>query len=67
LTKIKSNFGFEKIEDFLTSKRNYLFKIVKYSKEQYLQINEESINFVEDKKKDFLDKIEDIEKIKEDI
>ena len=25
--------NFEKIEDFLTSKRNYLFKIIKYSKE----------------------------------
>ena len=67
LTKIKANFGFEKIEDFLTSKRNYLFKIVKYSKEQYLEINNQSITFVEDKKKDYLDKIIDIEKIKEDI
>ena len=66
-TKIKANFGFERIEDFLTSKRNYLFKIVKYSKEQYLQINEESMNFVEDKKKDYLTKIIAMEKIKEDI
>jgi len=67
LTKIKANFGFEKIEDFLTSKRNYLFKVVKYSKEQYVQINKESMEFVEDKKKDYLDKIVDIEKIKEAI
>ncbi|NCB13157.1 MAG: ATP-binding protein, partial [Erysipelotrichia bacterium] len=43
VAKLKANFGFEKIEDFLTSKRNYLFKIVKYSKEQYLEINEDRI------------------------
>lgn len=67
LTKLKANFGFEKIEDFLTSKRNYLFKIVKYSKEQYLQINQTNIDFVENRKKDYLDKIKDLEKIKEDI
>ncbi len=67
LTKLKANFGFEKIEDFLTSKRNYLFKIVKYSKEQYLQINQEGIQLVEDMKKDYINKIEDLEKIKEDI
>jgi len=67
LTKIKANFGFERIEDFLTSKRNYLFKVVKYSKEQYQQINEESINFVQETKKDYIQKIIDIEKIKEDI
>ena len=33
------------------SKRNYLFKIVKYSKEQYLEINEDRINFVTSKKR----------------
>ncbi len=67
LTKLKANFGFERIEDFLTSKRNYLFKIVKYSKEQYTQINKESIEFVEERKKDYLAKIIDVEKIKEEI
>ena len=45
VAKLKANFGFEKIEDFLTSKRNYLFKIVKYSKEQYLEINEDRMSF----------------------
>jgi len=67
LIKLKANFGFEKIEDFLTSKRNYLFKIVKYSKEQYLEINATNIDFIEEKKKDYLDKIEALKKIKEDI
>ena len=65
--KLKANFGFEKIEDFLTSKRNYLFKIVKYSKEQYLEINEDRINFIASKKEEYLEKIKDLEKIKEEI
>ena len=65
--KLKANFGFEKIEDFLTSKRNYLFKIVKYSKEQYLEINEDRINFVKSKKEQYLQKIKDLEAIKEEI
>ncbi|MFA6742067.1 MAG: dynamin family protein, partial [Arcobacteraceae bacterium] len=67
VAKLKANFGFEKIEDFLTSKRNYLFKIVKYSKEQYLEINEDRINFVKSKKEQYLEKIKDLEKIKEEI
>ena len=67
LTKLKANFGFEKIEDFLTSKRNYLFKIIKYSKEQYLEINKGRINFVEDKKSAYIEKIEDLRQIQADI
>ncbi len=67
VAKLKANFGFEKIEDFLTSKRNYLFKIIKYSKEQYLEINEDRIKFVTSRKEQYLDKIKDLEKIKEEI
>jgi GTP-binding protein EngB required for normal cell division len=67
LTKLKANFGFEKIEDFLTSKRNYLFKITKYSKSQYLELNEDRIEFVQSKKAEYLEKIKDLEKIKEEI
>ena len=67
VAKLKANFGFEKIEDFLMSKRNYLFKIVKYSKEQYLEINEDRINFVTSRKEQYLGKIKDLEKIKEEI
>lgn len=67
LTKLKANFAFEKIEDFLTSKRNYLFKVVKYSKQQYLEINEDRINFVKSKQAQYIKKIEDLEKIKEEI
>ncbi|WP_320035021.1 dynamin family protein [Halarcobacter sp.] len=67
LTKLKANFGFEKIEDFLTSKRNYLFKIIQYSKKQYLDINKDRIEFVESKKLEYIKKIEDIKIIKNDI
>ncbi len=67
LTKLKANFGFEKIEDFLTSKRNYLFKIIQYSKKQYLEINEDRINFVNSKKEEYINKIEELEKIKDEI
>lgn len=67
VAKLKANFGFEKIEDFLTSKRNYLFKIVKYSKEQYLEINEDRIKFVTSRKEQYLEKIKDLEAIKEEI
>ena len=67
VAKLKANFGFEKIEDFLTSKRNYLFKIIKYSKEQYLEINEDRINFVKSRKEQYLEKIKDLEAIKEEI
>jgi ribosome biogenesis GTPase A len=67
LTKFKVNFGFEKIEDFLTSKRNYLFKIIKYSKEQYLEINKERVEFVLSKQNEYLGKIEDLKTIQENI
>ncbi|MFA7092884.1 MAG: dynamin family protein [Arcobacteraceae bacterium] len=67
LTKFRVNFGFEKIEDFLTSKRNYLFKVVKYSKEQYLEINQGRIEFVLSKQNEYLGKIEDLKTIQENI
>jgi predicted GTPase len=65
--KLKANFGFEKIEDFLTSRRNYLFKIVNYSKEQFLEINEDRIKFIKSKEAQYIEKIADLEKIKEEI
>ena len=67
LTKLKANFGFEKIEDFLTSKRNYLYKIIQYSKNQYLEINKDRIEFVSSKKANYLNKIEDLKSIKDEI
>lgn len=65
--KLKTNFAFEKIEDFLTSKRNYLYKVVKYSKTQYLEINKDRVTFVQSKKEEYLAKVKDLQKIKEEI
>jgi predicted GTPase len=65
--KLKTNFAFEKIEDFLTSKRNYLFKVVRYSKRQFVDINQGRIEFVKNKRDEYLSKVEDLKKIKEDI
>ncbi|MDC0933820.1 dynamin family protein [Arcobacteraceae bacterium] len=65
--KLKTNFAFEKIEDFLTSKRNYLYKVVKYSKTQYTEINQDRIIFVKSKKEEYLSKVKDLQKIKEEI
>lgn len=67
LTKLKANFGFEKIEDFLTSKRNYLFKIVNYSKNQYLEINDDRVEFIQSKKEEYIKKIKDLQEIKNEI
>ncbi|MCP4970159.1 MAG: ATP-binding protein [Arcobacter sp.] len=67
ITKLKANFGFEKIEDFLTSKRNYLFKIIQYSKNQYLDINKDRINFVVMEKEKYIKKIDDLKQIKNNI
>lgn len=67
VTKLKSNFAFEKIEDFLTSKRNYLYKIIQYSKNQYLEISKDRIKFVYSKKDKYINKIEDLENIKNEI
>jgi ribosome biogenesis GTPase A len=65
--KLKTNFAFEKIENFLTSKRNYLYKVVKYSKIQFVEINQDRIKFVQSKKDEYIAKAEDLRKIKEDI
>jgi len=67
LTKLKTDFGFEKIENLLTSKRNYLYKIIQFSKEQYLEINKDRIEFVKSKKDIYVDKIAKLKQIKDDI
>ncbi|MBS9782365.1 MAG: dynamin family protein [Arcobacter sp.] len=67
LIKLKANFAFEKIEDFLTSKRNYLFKVVRYSKNQYLEITKDRLEFIKEKEKPYHQRIQDLEEIKEDI
>jgi len=65
--RLKEDFSFSKVEVFLNSKRNYLYKIVAYAKEEYVQTNEEKILFLEKKKEVYRDKIDAIEKIKEEV
>ncbi|WP_283256429.1 hypothetical protein [Arcobacter roscoffensis] len=40
---------------------------MKYSKEQYLEINEDRIKFVRNKENEYHEKINHLEKIKEEI
>ena len=64
---VKNDFTFEKIEGFLTSRRNYLYKTVDTSKKQFSEINSEQIDYVISKKQIFIDKIEDIKSIKKSL
>lgn len=65
LETVKDSFTFEKIELFLTSRRNYLHKTIETSKAQFIQINSEQTEYVISKKLNYIDKIEEIKKIKE--
>ena len=60
---VKTSFNFEKITQFLTSRRNYLYKIVESSKEQFLEINHTQINSVLKEKHLIENKIKSISSI----
>ena len=57
------NFSFEKIDIFLNSRRNYLFKIIQKSKAQFEVINQEKLQLIIHEKKEILEKIEMIRTI----
>lgn len=65
LEKLKENFSFLKVEEFLSIHRNYLFKILKKSQANYLQINEEKIKFLLECKEPYLKKISILQEISE--
>ena len=65
LDTVKGGFTFDKIELFLTSRRNYLYKIIETSKTQYKQINSQQIKYVISQKQILIDKIEEIQRIKQ--
>ena len=67
LETVKKNFKFDKMETFLVSRRNYLYKTVETSKEQFKEINAEQINYVIDKKQVFIDKIKEIQAIQKSL
>jgi len=56
LAKLKSNFDFESMETFLTSRRNHLFQVIQHAKEQYLEINTKQIQKVHTRKEAYLAK-----------
>lgn len=67
LAKLKSNFDFEKIEIFLTSRRNHLLKIIQYSKKEYIDINKKQIEKVFAHKEEYISKVKALHKIEEEI
>jgi len=66
-TRLCMDFSFSKVESFLNSRRNYLYKIVMYAKDEYVEINEEKLLFLKKKKDIFTDKIEAIKEIRSGI
>ncbi|PHR55718.1 MAG: ATP-binding protein [Arcobacter sp.] len=65
--RLKEDFSFDKVESFLNSRRNYLYKIVSYAKEEYVEINEEKLILLSQKKEDYKEKIEAIKKIQDEV
>ena len=64
---VKENFNFDKMGTFLTSRRNYLFKIVEQAKEEFVDINNKNINYIKVKKQPIIEKIQLIEELKYEI
>ena len=64
---VKNNFALEKFESFLSSRRNYLYKVVESSKAQFEQINADRIDYIVTKKQHIIEKISSIEDIKNGI
>ncbi|SFZ98768.1 Putative ATP /GTP binding protein [hydrothermal vent metagenome] len=67
LQKLKMNFDFEKLDDFMISKNNYLHRVVKVAKKEFSELLEEKLNFIAKEKEPFLKKAVDIEEIKDSI
>jgi hypothetical protein len=64
---VRNNYELDKMDLFLRSRRNYLYKIIERSKEQFEQINKERIGYILTHKHAIAEKIEDIKKIESDI
>ena len=64
LHKLKESYSFPKIEEFLNTKRNYLFKVIKSSKENHQNINKEKKEFLEERVKPYEKKLSVLEEIK---
>ena len=64
---LKKDFSFEEIETLLTSRQNYLYKIVERAQEQFREINLQQVEYVRGKKLKISKKIEQITIIKKQI
>ena len=67
LEVVKNSFSFDKIDTFLSSRRNYLYKIVETSKEQFEEISEDRIDYIVSKKQTIIKKIDRLKIVKKDI
>jgi len=47
--------------------KNYLYKIVSYAKEEYVELNEVKVMFLKEKKEQYRDKINAISTIKDEV
>lgn len=59
---VQNNYETEKMDLFLRSRRNYLYKIIEHSKDEFERINKERIDYILTHKNTYADKIEKIEK-----
>ena len=64
---VRHSFELEKMDAFLRSRRNYLYKTIENSKEQYERINKERIDYILTHKHAIVDKIELIKNIESNI
>jgi small GTP-binding protein len=60
---VRNSYELEKMDAFLRSRRNYLYKSIESSKEQFSCINKERIDYILTHKHAIAEKIEDIKKI----
>jgi len=60
LQRLQSNFGFDKIKIFLTSDKNYIYKITEYAKDEYLKINSDRLDYLKKEKEIYIKKFKDI-------
>jgi hypothetical protein len=61
------SFELEKMDAFLRSRRNYLYRIIESSKEQFEGINKDRIDYILTHKHIIVDKIECIKNIESNI
>jgi predicted GTPase len=65
--KLKEHFQYERVEQFLTSKQNFLHKTTIVLKEYFIKNNIDRIEFVKINKNKYQNKIKDLQEIKSSI